>query len=151
MSKAVTTGPDGRRIVYRTSEYAITVVTRRGAAWRKICTFGSYTRGEWFRVNARSARQGRQPERRTGTLKEPLSGPTVPLAGDFPVARDQLVIVLEALRSDERHRVDVDDIKVIVSQLGWPMSQLGTLPADQLRHAEAALYKEICRRCTSME
>jgi hypothetical protein len=48
VSKVVVPGPDGRRITYRTSEYTIAVVTRRGAAWRKIHTFGSHTAASGF-------------------------------------------------------------------------------------------------------
>jgi hypothetical protein len=39
-------------ITHRTSEYPITVVTRRGRGWRNVHAFGGRAQGEWFQVAA---------------------------------------------------------------------------------------------------
>lgn len=61
-----------------------------------------------------------------------------------------LVVILDALRSAGRNAVDRDDVKLVLSQLGSRVAQLGTLTEEQRRHAEPALHAEILRRCTTV-
>jgi hypothetical protein len=148
VSKVTWTDSGGREVTYRSSEYRVAVTGPRGKGQRKLHTFGSYTSGEWFRFSARSARQGRQPERRTGTLRETLPEGTVPLSDDCRPPKQALVMILDALRSDGRHTVELRDIETVVSQMGWELRQFSALPDATRRHAESALYKGILKRCT---
>jgi hypothetical protein len=75
---------------------------------------------------------------------------TVKLAADFAVPAMILTAVLDALRSDGRPEVDLGDIKRIDSQLSSDIMQLGSLDGETRRRAEAALYTEILRRCTTI-
>ena len=45
-------------------------------------------------------------------------------------------VIFDALRGAGRHTVDIKDVKDVVSQLGSYITQLGTLTAEQRRHAE---------------
>ena len=73
------------------------------------------------------------------------------LADGVDVAAAVLAVILDALASQAHHQIDLADIKVIVSQLGSHITRLDALAAEQRRHAEAALYTEILRRCTTVE
>jgi hypothetical protein len=75
---------------------------------------------------------------------------TVNLAKGVDVAATALVVILEALVSGSRHQIDVDNVKVIVSELGSRIAQLGELSAEDRQHAEPALYTEILARCTNI-
>jgi hypothetical protein len=75
---------------------------------------------------------------------------SVDLTPGFDIPVTALTVVLDALRSDGRRKVDVGDIKLIVSQLGSRITQLGGLDDETRRYAEAALYKEILWRCITI-
>lgn len=93
---------------------------------------------------------GRKPRRQTGIgLWDGLTG-SIRLARGVDVPGSALAIVLDALHSDERRELDLDDVKVIVSQLGSRLTQLDSLDDSQRRHATPTLYSEILRRCTSL-
>jgi hypothetical protein len=73
---------------------------------------------------------------------------TIHLARGVDVASDTLALILDAVRSDGRHEVEIRDINTVVSQLDSAIAQLPSLPADTRQLAERALYAEILRRCT---
>jgi hypothetical protein len=75
---------------------------------------------------------------------------TVTLAQGVDIPATTLAAILDALVSKARHRIDLKDIKVIVSQLGSHIAGLYTLTGEQRRLAGWALYTEILRRCTTM-
>jgi hypothetical protein len=75
----------------------------------------------------------------------------VNLAAGVDVAAPVLVAILDALVSDSRHSVNIDDIKVVVSQLGPRLAALDTLDVTQRAVAQAALSAEILKRCTTIE
>jgi hypothetical protein len=77
------------------------------------------------------------------------SEPAIHLARGVDVTHGTLAVILDALRSGERHEVDIHDIKVVVSQLGSEIARLFSLPSELRRHAEQALYTEILR-CTNL-
>lgn len=109
----------------------------------------------WFVADPPSRRQSNQWQRRLhpsnpnrpsddGLTRAPWSrGPGQLSVGDLlderriPFARgveprgDTLAVVLDALRSGGRHRVDIADVKVVLSQLGSRITRLGSLPAGQ--------------------
>ena len=58
--------------------------------------------------------------------------------------------ILNALRNDNRHEIDIDDVKVVVSQLASRIRKLDSLLDDERRRAAAALYVEILKRCTKI-
>ena|GEM_PF-4855597 len=87
---------------------------------------------------------------------------TVHLADGVDIAAGTLAFILDALRSDGRHHVDIDDINLVVSQLGSQIARILELPTlarrdsptpeqvEQLttvRLIRKALYKEVLRRC----
>lgn len=87
---------------------------------------------------------------------------TVHLADGVDIAAGTMAFILDALRSDERHHVDIDDIKLVVSQLGSQIARIPELPTlarrdsptpeqvEQLttvRLIQKALHKEVLRRC----
>jgi hypothetical protein len=119
MAKVVWTGADGAPRELRTSEYPVTIVTRRGSGWRNLHTF-EFRHEEWVRATPRTARQGRQPERRGGSLHEPIPEGTVELTDKLSPQREHLFVILNALRGVGRHKVDVADISRVVSQLASP-------------------------------
>ena len=54
-----------------------------------------------------------------------------------------LSTLLDALRLDRRTKVDMADLKRVVSQLGSQIAALEKIPAGQREHAEAALCRLI--------
>ncbi|MGO9352184.1 MAG: hypothetical protein ACLP3C_15675 [Mycobacterium sp.] len=84
-----------------------------------------------------------------GAPRRPLPAIT-DLAKGVDVPGPTLEVVFDALVSGRRHRIDLADIKRIVSQLGSRIARLDTLAADQRRLVEPALYTEILARCISM-
>lgn len=71
------------------------------------------------------------------------------LADGQRVTGTTLAVILDALRvTDRRPTVDSGDVKAVVSVLGSSIAAFVAAPVEQRRHAEAALYTEICRRCT---
>jgi hypothetical protein len=149
--EAVFTDPSGARKTFRRSRYSVAVKTHQGGRWRNVHTFASHSPGEWFRLLPRSARQSRREDLRSGPTTEALGDGTVPLADGLDPKASDLVVILDALRSDERHEVDIADITRVVSKLGSFIAQLGSLTAEQRRLAEPALYAEILRRCTTID
>lgn len=107
----------------------------------------SVTRAEW--VTERRAGGGEQGNNLTAAQ---FIGEETPirLAPGVDVHPAVLSHILHALRSDNRHEVDIDDVKVVVSQLASRTRQLDSLPGDTRRHAAAALYVEILKRCTTI-
>lgn len=117
------------------------VVTGPGRRGRRI-KLGSFILTEddepdWQRVTGSDYRS------------EPLPA-TVAVGSGVSVAAPSLRVVLDALASGGRHRIEVEDLKVILSQLGSRISHVGVLPAAQRRHAERALHTAILSRCTSL-
>jgi hypothetical protein len=88
--------------------------------------------------------------RETGAkLREQLDpGTIVHLAPGVDVSIEMLTVVLDALHSASRNELDVEDLKVVVSQLGSLINRLDTVDEVHRRHATQALYAEILRRCT---
>lgn len=82
-------------------------------------------------------------------LSEPLPA-TVPLIPNFAIPADVLAVTLDALAADDRHAVNLDALKRIRSQLGARIRQVCALPESQRQHALPALYRELCKRCTSL-
>ena len=80
----------------------------------------------------------------------PIDDPPIHLAAGVDVPRRALNVILDALRSDQRPRVDLADIKTVVSQLGSQIKKIDSLDDGQRRHAEAALYTLILGRCTKV-
>ncbi|WP_373121132.1 hypothetical protein [Mycobacterium marinum] len=83
------------------------------------------------------------------SLSEPLPA-KVPLARNVDIPAGVLSVILDALVSQARHKIDLSDIKIIVSQLGSRIVRLDTLDAERRRLAEPALHKEILARCTKV-
>ena len=82
------------------------------------------------------------------SLYDELGDKTIHLADGADVSPETLTVILDALRSDQRHKVDLTDLKCVISQLGSRNSS--SLSDEQRRHAEDALYPEILRRCTTL-
>jgi hypothetical protein len=158
-------------------DHYVTVTANTNRGRTNLHTFGSWddTPGEWFLMDRPSERQTGElsralhPSRRAVDAEEPLArdrplrvpagdtrfgdmlaeGARVDLAPGVSPHGSTLAVVLEALRQDQRTRVDVADVKVVLSQLGSHITKLDSLTDEQTRHAaEAALYAEIRNRCT---
>ncbi|MGZ4585066.1 MAG: hypothetical protein ACXVYI_12090 [Mycobacterium sp.] len=151
----------------------VSTMTRRGR--KNLHTFGSGRRGRWKpappptnKQTAAALREidARREKRDRGEDAGP-AGWTQGVPHDYPAGRvagwntfalgegvdiqgADLHVILSALRRHGRHEVDLADIKVVLSQLGPRIKQLGDLPPDQARHAIPALYTEIVRRCTTL-
>lgn len=82
----------------------------------------------------------------------PESASSVPvhLARGVDVSPGVLSVILDALRSADRHEVDIHDIKVVVSQLGSLIVRLSSLAEPEARNAATALYTEILKRCSML-
>jgi hypothetical protein len=59
-------------------------------------------------------------------------------------------IIFNAVRSAGGHKVDLGGIEWVMSHLGPQIAELRRLPAEQRRHAEAALYSLIIERCNTV-
>lgn len=59
--------------------------------------------------------------------------------------RDMLFHVCEALHQSRQHKIDVDDLKRVVSIHGGRLAQLDDLDESSQRHATRALYSQIAR------
>jgi hypothetical protein len=146
------------------TKYLITVSTGR----TKLHTFGKPIEAPhlpWFVETHASRKQFKQrqtpqsplgvaswpppPRRDLGTpSSDELGDGTVHLADGVDVSAGTLAVVLDALRSDERHEVDLDDLKVVVSKHGSRIAQLDSLANEYRRLATAALYTKILECCT---
>lgn len=141
------TGLEGQRLPgYRV---VVTEQTQRGHRKRHTFVLDADTWDSpggplWHAVR----REDRAPAREF-EFGDPLP-PTVPLARGVDIPAAGLSVILDALVSQEQHRIDLADIKRIVSQLGSRIARLDTLPVAQRRLAEPALYAEILARCSSM-
>jgi hypothetical protein len=101
------------------------------------------------------ARFGTAFKQRNASLGVDVNSPlldtgTVHLEDGFDPPASTLSFILDALHSDKRHEVDLDDIKSVVSQLGSRIAQLNKLSVEQRRHAEPALYALILRCCPTL-
>jgi hypothetical protein len=74
----------------------------------------------------------------------------VPLAKGVNTAGATLAVILDALHSADRHKVDLGNVKAIVSELGSYISSFVKSDGAQRRRAEKALYAEILKRCTTI-
>jgi hypothetical protein len=152
-------------------KYLITVstVTRHGRT--NLHTFGKLLEAQhlrWFLETPPSRKQVKErltphspfgvqswppPPRRQvvghDLYDELRDGPFHLFAGVDPSSAT-LAVVLNALRSGQRHEVDLGDIKLVLSQLGSDITRLNTLSGEQRQHAEAALYPKILQRCTTL-
>jgi hypothetical protein len=138
--------PHGRRKLYTFSNK-----DQQGAWWpaTPIGKLASPTTGSFVDRYAAASKQrlhspNPEPNDPLGAAK------TVHLEDGFDPPASVLAFILDALHSDKRHDVDLDDIKVVVSQLGSKITKLSSLDDEQRRHAEPALYAEILRRCTTL-
>ena len=151
-------GLEGQRL--RGHRVVVTEQTRHGRANRATFVIGHDDR--WAiepdlpKLLERTARAGYgQPGRpndleRSGMLRRPLP-PTVTLCAGVTVSAGALEAILDALAEDGRHRVDVADVKRVVSQLGSRLTALAGIADDQTRQAaRAALCKQIVARCTTL-
>lgn len=104
---------------------------------------------EWERVTGRVASR-RAVQSATDIVNTDPLAPTVALARGVEVTAPALSVILDALAAAGRHRVDLADLKRVVSQLGARISKLPALTPEQRQHAEPALYCEIVARCTNL-
>lgn len=79
-----------------------------------------------------------------------VSGGTVWPIGTAKVPVVAANVIFNAIRNAGRVTVDIDDIKLVLSQLGSEIVKLRKLPGDQRQHAEAALYSAIIERCSTL-
>jgi|SRR6185312_1629476 len=140
----------------RVPGYQIWVVSSRGAKRHGFVVDPFWDEpGEphwrWYteKPPKRGASMLQRGERWLGTDSRPLPD-VIDLAKGVDVSRGTLEVVFDALVSAERHRIDVADLKRVVSQLGSRIRQLNNLSGEQRRLAEPALYTEILARCSSM-
>jgi hypothetical protein len=156
----------------------VSVNSRHGRS--SLHTFGSWadTPTQWFLATPPSAKQkaqlnkrasqGRHPSRTaqqfdTATdlrLRRPAGdvgygdmlaqGARVDLGEGVSPQGSTLAVVFDALREAGRTEVDLADLKVVLSEVGSAITRLDTLPAEQQRVAQPALYLESVRRCTSV-
>jgi len=150
------------------TKYLITVSTPTRHGRTNLHTFGKpVEEAPWMLETHASRKQFKQrrtplspfgvanwpppPRRDLGTsLYGELGDKTIDLADGADVSPETLTVILDALRSDQRHKVDLTDLKCVVSQLGSRIAKLSSLSDEQRRHAEVALYSEILRRCTTL-
>jgi hypothetical protein len=71
------------------------------------------------------------------SLYDELGDKTIDLADGADVSPETLTVILDALRSDQRHEVDLTDLKCVISQLGSRIAKLSSLSDEQRRHAGA--------------
>jgi hypothetical protein len=83
-------------------------------------------------------------------ISEPLSHKPVHLADGVDPPGTTLAIILEALERAERFKVDLDDLKLVLSQLGGRIAQFTSSDVKTQQYAEQPLYTEILARCTTM-
>jgi hypothetical protein len=152
------------------TKYLITVSTATRHGRTKLHTFGKLIEAEaehlrWFvetHASRKQFKQRREPRSPLGVANWPppprrdlgthsqydeLGDDTFPLADGVDVSAETLTVVLDALRSDERHEVDIDDLRVVVSQHGSRIAKLDGLEDDRRRLAIAALYTKILKCC----
>lgn len=147
---------------------AVSTPTRHGRT--KLHTFGKLVEGEhppWMPETHASRKQLKHrrtplsplgvanwpppPRRELGTrLYDELGDKTIHLADGVDVSPETLTVILDALRSDQRHKVDLTDLKCVISQLGSRIAKLSSLSDEQRRHVEVALYSEILLCCTTL-
>jgi hypothetical protein len=152
------------------TQYLITVSTTSRHGRTKLHTFGKLLEAEhlgWSVETHASRKEVAQrripgvalpspwpppPRRDIGTAYyQPLSRhATLALTENFDIPEAMLQVILDALRRGDKHEVELCDLKTVRSQLGSRIRKLDTLGTEQRRHAEAALYNEILRRCTTI-
>ena len=159
------------------SQFLITVTVQTRHGRTDLHTFGIQSEAEhlgWFVETPASRKQLEErtvpglvlptswpppPRREIGTRYYapigtrnygPIDDGPIQLADGVDVPRRVLNVILGALRSGQRTRVDLADINTVVSQLGSRMKGLDSLDEDQRGHAEVALYTLILKRCTKV-
>ncbi len=156
------------RSINRAVTYGVTISAYRTGRRTNLHTFVSAVDdhdGSWWVKAEHSHRQrlGQQartrggrtrdtqpdPPRRTMEVAE-LSAERVDLGDGVTPQGLTLKVVLEALRSDNRHKLDLDDLKAVLSQLGSRITALPELSDEQRQHAVPALFNLILQRCTSI-
>ena len=75
---------------------------------------------------------------------------TFNLADGVDIPTSTLKAVLDALRSGERHKADLADIKRVISQLGSRIGKLEGLSDEDRQHAASAVYTQILKCCTTL-
>lgn len=149
-------GLEGHRI----SGYRIVVTeqARRGTAKRHVFVLSEDEEPEWERCTGeftadttifRAGENDSPPNRMVMTFSEPLPQ-RLDLAPGVRVSRQTLTIILDALASRGKHKIDISDINRIVSQLGSRLADLDALDSGRRILAEPALYTEILKRCITI-
>lgn len=159
------------------SQFLVTITTQTRHGRTNLHTFSIQSEAEhlgWFAENPAKHKQLKErtvpglvlptswpppPRRDIGTRYGapigtrhygPIDDGPIHLADGVDVPRRALNVIFDALRSDQRSRVDLADIEAVVSQFGSRMKRLDSLDEEQRGHAEAALYKLILQRCTKV-
>lgn len=143
--------------------YRVLVSDRTHHGRRKLHTFVVHTAGErWCREPDIAKAVRGQFDRGQGTPRNPVDlaeagmlrtplADVEHLAPGVDVSGPTLAFIFEALASGGRHEVDLKDLNRIVSQLGSLIARTAALAEGGARQqAEAALFAEILRRCTTV-
>lgn len=149
------------------AKYLITVSTASRHGRTKLHTFGKETEAEhlrWFIETHSSRKELNQrkvpgvplptpwpppPRRDLGAAYyDELPSGSLHLAEGVDISGDTLTVVLDALRSAQRHEVDLDDLRRVVSQCGGRISNLEQLSGGNRSLAEQALHAAILRECS---
>ena len=124
-------------------EITVTALTRRGTT--KARTFIATNNGRWYDAQIGTRRQlaGHWTHLPGGTDRPVDADPTAPihLAEGADITAATLVVILDALRYGQRPTVDLDDIKLVISQLGSRLARLVELDSTLRLQAELALYQ----------
>lgn len=146
------------------SKYVITVSVATPRGRRPLRTFSRYPAdhlGWWDETPYTRKQLSRRkipgcqwpsqwpPPARPGTRPgEPTEG-TVHITDGVDTDTVTLTFVLDTLRSNGRHNVDLEDFKSVARQIASHITQLDALGDDQRRHAEQALEKFILLHCAT--
>jgi hypothetical protein len=148
------------------SKYLVTISTASRHGRSKLHTFGKLIEAphlRWFVETHASRKQMAERRVQGSPLPSPWPPPprrdlgappydvlpdgTIHLGDGVDVASETLIVILDALRSADRHDVDMDDIKIVVSQQGSRIAGLACLSDEQRHRAEQALHSEILASC----
>lgn len=112
---------------------------------------GAELRAAGFDGGVLPTRVGVPPSQRRGPT---VRGDVVHLADGVDVRQADLSVVLDAVASTKQRgkilELDIADLNCIVSQLGSDIAKFPSLPAEQRRIAEPALYGVILQRCSRL-
>jgi hypothetical protein len=139
-------------------EYRVTVTRRRDRGQKKVKSFQrNPTTGTWCvdpDHRRLMDRAGDPSDRATDAAAYVLSrrGARLsrsrtawPLSAGFDLPIGIGSVIFDAVRADNRHEVDIDQLKSVVSQLGSRINALTTMGIEQRRLAEPALYVQVIR------